>query len=192
MVFLKSLIILVYNLAWGFLIPFSIKCFLFFPEHRLFVSGKRIPLTPGFFYRKKERLIHKLNSLLDGYLNACRSDDTSTKIAYWERQAFNKTWDSMEGIEKARLIPKVIRDWIRHFFAMLVFELVKQFLRSFIPYLMDHYKIKNCLLLVEQKIDMKVIKNYYNKYIYKFMLYFFLGLNLFIGLGNMIIFLIIH
>ncbi len=192
MVFLKSLLFLLYNLGWGFLIPFSIKSILFFPSSKWTISGKDVPLTPGLIYRKKIWLINRMHGLLDDYLNACRSSDRNTKVAQWEQKTFDKAWDVLEFFDRLVLIPRVIRDWLRHFFAMIAYELVKQFLRTFIPYLMERYKVRSYIQLADQKLDVDILKGYYNRYIYKFMLIFFLGLNFLIGLGNMIVYLIIR
>jgi len=74
-------------------------------------------------------------------------------------------------------------------FATIVFEVVKQFLRTFVPYLMEKYEVNKYIELLDKKLDVDIIKEYFNKYVYKYVLMFVLAVHFLIGFGNMLIYL---
>ena len=168
----------------GWSIAFTIKFFLVYPKKEKRIFGKRIPFTPGFFYRKKLWLINKLEKALNDYLNESISEDENTRIAKWELKAYRDTWDKFDFIDNIIIIPKSFRDNIRLFFAGIVYELVKQFLRTFIPFLMTKYEISKYIQLLDKKLDIEIVKQYFNKYVYKFLLVFLLSVSFAIGLFN--------
>ncbi len=192
MIFLKSLTFILFNVFIGFLIVFIIKMFLFFPKRPIYISGKRIPGSPGFLFRKKEWLIKRLKKLLYEYLKDTVSESEETKIARWEQKAYRDTWDKLEFLDNIRFLPQNIREKIRHFISLIVFEIIKQFLRSFVPFLMKKYQVEKYIEILDNKLDMNLILEYFNKYIYKYMLIISLSLYFLIGLGNMIFYLIIR
>ncbi len=192
MIFLKSLTFILFNVFIGFLIVFIIKKFLFFPKRPIYISGKRIPGSPGFLFRKKEWLIKRLKKLLYEYLKDTVSESEETKIARWEQKAYRDTWDKLEFLDNIRFLPRNIKEKIRHFISLIVFEIIKQFLRSFVPFLMKKYQVEKYIEILDNKLDMNLILEYFNKYIYKYMLIISLSFYFLIGLGNMILYLIIH
>jgi len=192
MIFLKSLIFLAYNLLAGFLIVASIRTFLLFPVKEVFLGGRKLPLTPGFLYKKRNLLIKKLKDTLKNYLNDCRDGSVNSSISVWENRIFRNVWDKLDSIENIKFLPKWLKSNIRYIIALLAYEISKQFFRTFIPFLLERYKAQRLIDIIEDKINMKIISEYYDKYVFKFMLIFFLSINLIIGLGNMIIYLIIH
>ena len=46
--------------------------------------------------------------------------------------------------------------------------------------------------LVDEKLDLATIETYYRRYIYKYMLYFFLAVSALIGVANMLYYIIIQ
>jgi len=192
MIFLKSLIFLVFNLLTGFLIVTSVRAFLFLPRKELFLGGKKIPYTPGFLYRKRNLLIKKLQSLLRNYLNDTKDSSDRSKITIWENRVFKSVWDELETIENIRFLPAFIKSNLRYSIALIAYELTRQFLRSFIPFLLEKYKAQRLIDIVEEKLNMQIIAEFYDKFVYKFSLIFFLVINFFIGLGNMIVYLLIN
>jgi len=192
MVVLTSLIFIAYNMFCGFSIAFLLKAFLFYPAHKKVIFGKRVPLTPALVYRKKYQLILWLETMIKDYLRDAASTDDETRIAEWEKRAFEKTWDKFENIEKIRVLPHSWKENIRYGISLFVFEITKQFLRSFVPFLMERYKIIKYVDLLDKALDLDVIKEYYNRYVYRIMLYILLGFNFLVGLGNAIIYILIE
>ncbi len=58
MLFLKSLLFIVWNIAWGLALVYFLRWFLFNSKARYFF-GKRNILTPGLIVRKREWLFVK-------------------------------------------------------------------------------------------------------------------------------------
>ncbi|MBN1326705.1 MAG: hypothetical protein JW996_02015 [Candidatus Cloacimonetes bacterium] len=191
MIFLKAVSIILFNLLIGYTIVLSIRAFLFFPRHRKYIGGKPLPLTPGLVYRGKEKLISKLQGTLDNYLNNCKSSSPDTQIAIWEDRVYQNCWDRLEFLEGMFFLTQGMKSRLRHFFSQIGLEIARQFLRTFIPYLMEHFKLASYIELLDNKLDLKVISGYYNQYIHRFLLIFFLSLNFLIGLVNMSWYLII-
>jgi len=192
MIFLKSLIFLLYNLLAGFLIVATIRTLLLFPKKKIYLGNRKVPLTPGILYKYRNLLIKKLKDTLNNYINDSRDENSSSKISVWENRIFRNVWDKLESIENIRFLPKSFKSNVRYIIALLAYEITKQFLRTFIPFLLEKFKAHKLITIIEEKLDMKIISEYYDKYIFKFMLIFFLSINFIIGLGNMIIYLIIH
>ena len=158
----------------------------------MYVGSKKVPFTPGFAFRKKDWLIQKLSSILSDFLRDCRDEKDESMISKWELEVFKKTWDKLESIENIKFVPRAVKEKIHYFCSVLVYEIVKQFLRSFIPYLIENYKVSKYIDVLSQKLDMNIICGYFNKYVFKYMMLFSLAIHFLIGLGNMIVFLIIH
>ncbi len=192
MIFLKAIAFILWNLLAGFLIVFTVKALLFYPKRELHFGHKKIPFTPGFAFLKKDWLISKIKKMISDYLHNCSSEDENTKVAEWENKVYRKVWDKLDFIDKIKFFPVKWRDNIRHFFALIFYELVKQFLRSFVPYLMDKYDLNKYVELLSQKLDVDMISGYFDKYVYKYLLIFSLSFFFLVGLGNMILYLIIH
>lgn len=192
MVYLKPVFIILWNMLPGFLVTYLIKQALFFPEReKRFANGRKIPFTPGLAYKAKNRLISKLERLVQDYLNDVRNSKEASRLSRWEDEVFKKAWDKCEFIEKIRLLPHKWKESIRFFLASVVYQLVKQFLRSFVPYLMEHYEVGKYIEMINKKIDMDIIRSYFEKYIYRYLMYLVLAIGFIIGLWNVIIYLIV-
>ncbi|MDO9577390.1 MAG: hypothetical protein Q7J16_05855 [Candidatus Cloacimonadales bacterium] len=192
MVFLKSILILLWNMLPGFLIVFSIKQLLFFPrEEKHFSNGKKIPLTPGFAYKFKNWIMHKIKRLLQDYINDSKNFSEKSRISIWEETFFQNVWDKFEFFENIKYIPHSWKENIRYFFSMVFYEIAKQFLRKFVPYLMDYFEVDKYVELLDKKIDIDLVKKFYCAYIYKYVMLFVLAWGFFNGFWNLIIYLII-
>lgn len=189
MIIIKPLIFIIVNMLFGFLYVFAIKFFLFIPSKKKMIYGKRIPLTPAYVYRKKIWLIKKIKKMVNDYINDTKDETDDSRITKWEHKVFHKTWDKITFMENLKFIPKSVKNNIRHFISTVVFEVVKQFLRTFVPYLMEKYEVNKYIELLDKKLDVNILKEYFNRYIYKYILMFVLAIHFLIGLGNMIIYL---
>lgn len=192
MIFLKSLIFPAANCLYGFSLVFLVKCLLFCPRRKIYIGRAQVPFTPGFLYRKRNYLIDLMKNTLRNYLNDCQDNSRRSRISIWENKVFRRVWDKLETIDNIKFLPHFITSNIRYGIALLAYELTRQFLRTFVPFLLEKYKARHLIDIVEEKIDMEIIKEYYNKYVYKFMMIFFLSIGLLIGIGNMIVYLIIQ
>ncbi len=190
---LKSIIILILNTSIGILFVIVFRAFFFFPRKSLFWRGKQIPYTPGLLYRKKDWLIEKISSELHKYLqSAFDLNDTKSKIYQWQEEAYKKSWDKFAFLEKYKYIPYFISSNLRHLFSQFTYEFVKQFFRSFVPFLIEKYRAESYIDLLSEKLDIDIIYEYYNKYIFKYMMIFVGGWFFLTGLLNMIFFWIVY
>jgi len=178
-------------MLFGFLYVFAIKFFLFIPSKKKKIFGKHVPFTPAFVYRKKIWLIKKIKKMVNDYINDIKDDTDGSRITKWEYKVFNQTWDKITFMDNLKFIPKSVKNNIKHFIATLVFEVVKQFLRTFVPYLMGKYELNKYIEVLDKKFDVNIIKEYFNRYVYKYVLMFVLAVHFLIGLGNMIIYLFV-
>ncbi|OQX71764.1 MAG: hypothetical protein B6D62_01475 [Candidatus Cloacimonas sp. 4484_275] len=192
MVLLKAFLFLVANLFIGFLLVFLIKAFLFYPSKELYFFGKKVPFTPALLYRKKDWLINKITSMLKDYLRDCDKTDEQTKISEWEMLAYEKAWEKFSGIESIKIMPAFLRNKIRQMMSVIIYEIVKQFFRSFVPYLIARYNIENYIDLLSKKLDVDTLFIFFNKYIFKYMFMISLASFFLIGIYNAVFYLIVH
>ncbi len=192
MEYLKPVFIILWNILPGFTTVWIIRLLLFNPEYEHhFPNGKKAPLTPGLIYWGKNWLIKKLTSLLEDYIYDTRNMDQESRISKWELTVYRKVWNKMEFISEIKFLPSSWKEKIRYFCAFIIYEITKQFFRSFIPYLMDHFAVRKYVELLDQKLDVDIIKTFYVKYIFKYMMLLSLAIALFISIWNIIIYLII-
>jgi hypothetical protein len=193
MVFLKGLMLLAINIMTGWFFAWTIKALLFLPRRRKFIGGKPVPFTPGFLFRKKQWLFAKVYGWYDGFVRmAADHDNPLSFIRDWEDQAYRKAWDGLEAVERIPGLPRGMRDSLRKMLARLVLEIVSRFLRDFVPYLLSRYQIRNKIELLDMKLDMDTVFDYFNRRIYRFIRIGFCAIAGLIGLYNMIWFWILY
>jgi len=192
MIFLKALLFVLLNLGMGYLLVFTMRSLLFYPEKKIYIGRIHIPLTPGLIFYLKNLIIQKLYKLLHDFLNDCENLETDSRISKIEHDIYTKIWDRMKFLDEYRFLPHFVKRNIQNLVAQIVFELTRYFIRTFIPYLMERYNIESYIVLLERKGDISILKAYYNKYIYRYLLYFSLIFFFFTGIFNMIIYLIIR
>jgi uncharacterized membrane protein YheB (UPF0754 family) len=189
--FLLSLIFLPLNLLFGASIIWLIRWLLFNKKQRYIFKKKNI-LTPGLIPKLKNYVLRKVQNAVKDYYE--QVDDFESHQGYiynWEKKVYHKVFDATEFIDNIRYMPTSVADWFRHALAFIAKDLSSRFLRTFIPYLYEYYKIDNKIDLVAEKIDLVVIESYYNQYCHRFLMYFNLLIFFIAGILNQILFLII-
>jgi hypothetical protein len=137
-------------------------------------------------------LINKLHTLLRDFIYDCEHEQKENKISAIETRVYERIWHGCRFLEKIRYLPRSMIETIRHSISLFIYEMVKQFFRRFLPYMINRYNIESYIDLVEEKIDVNIIRDFYLKYIHKFFLLIVLVFCFLIGLFNMIIYLIIQ
>lgn len=189
MVFLYSLILLVINLAVGWFMLYPLKVFLFYPKKQLHLFKKPVPLTPGFLIKKKQWLLNKIESLLNTYLAAASNPkNRESNIAKWEDKVYNWAFKTFNIENKISFIPKFIKKRFQHYASLTTLEVAKQFLRDFVPFLLNKYNVASYIDLLDKKLDIKLIEEYFNKYVYKWLRLLCTALWAIAGLFNMFLF----
>jgi len=189
--FIKFLVIIIINMFLGMLPFFVALGFLFYPSQQLKWFGKKVPLTPAYAYRKKKQLISKLHRYFYEYIKDCKNVDNTTKIAQWEDKAFHAAYDKLQFISDFRWLPGFIKHPVHEFIANLCYQVVSQFFRKLVPWLMDKYELTNYIELLDKKLDVTIVREFLMKKLFKYIiivLVIFYGL---IGLFNGFIFLIL-
>jgi uncharacterized membrane protein YheB (UPF0754 family) len=191
MTFLKSLLFIVFNVVLAYCLVCIIKFILFRPRQPKFWFKKQIPLTPGLVPKYRNILMEKIEVSLHDYLTACQNYSQNNMISDWEDQIYEKAWQRLASLEEIKFLPSFIKTKLRHSVALLVFEITRGFLRSFVPFLLQKLNVKHYIALLDEKISLEILEEYFNKYVYKYMLIVVLSFYFLIGIANMIFFLII-
>jgi hypothetical protein len=188
-VFIKVLIILAVNIGLGLSIAEILRFFLLNQSRRKIMIGS-FPLTPGFIIRKREWVLNKAYDLLNDYLDQAEGNKEGY-LKKWEDKVYGFIYEHMNWVNKAGILPEAFRIKIRNFSGNIAKGMASKLLRSFVPHLIEQYKIENKLDLVAAKIEVDVIIGYYNRYVHEYLNKFnlvFFGL---IGIVNVITFLIL-
>ncbi|MBT3169340.1 MAG: hypothetical protein HN952_05530 [Candidatus Cloacimonetes bacterium] len=192
MIFLKSLIFILFNLFLGFSLIFTIKLFLFIPKKEKKIFHKKVPFTPAFVHRKKKWLIDKLHSALAKYIADAKNKNIDSRVSKWETKIYKSTHKKLEKIARIPFLPSSLKTKIREIIATFIYQIAKYFFRNFVPYLMSRYHLIKYIELLDFKLDVEVIEDYFNRYIYRFLLVISLTFSFLVGIGNMIVFLILN
>ncbi|MDP8221540.1 MAG: hypothetical protein P9X26_09345 [Candidatus Stygibacter frigidus] len=191
MLYLKSLLFIPANMLVAFLLVFAIRALFFYPRKEVRIKGKKIPLTPGLVPRYHSLLVDKINDLVYGYLHDSETSGEDNRIDKWENQIYQKCLAWLETRIHAKYIPQKIIIGIQVFLAGIGREFAKQFMRTFIPYIIKTYKLTHYIDIFNEKFTIEFLQGYYDRYIYKYSLYLMLAIGLIIGIVNHLIYLII-
>ncbi len=190
-IFLKGLLFIVCNMLVAFILVYAFKMILFRPKPIKFF-GKKIPITQGYLVRKRNWVFYKLRLLLNDYLH--QAQDESYPDGYlkrWEQNIHDAVMDKIISMGELNFLPRKWRDKLSNLIANAVLNLVKQFLHKFVPFVISTYHLHSYIDLLDKKLDIDILIHYFNRFIYKPVLYIFLAISFLIGLGNMILFWIL-
>ncbi len=190
MIFLKSLLFIVWNIALGLSIVYMLKWFLFNAKAR-YVFGKRIPLTPGFLVAKREWLFSKARDILHDYLEQAANPDRTGYLKKWLKQIHNFLWDKTSFVDDWRFLPAKFKDSIRNKIVDAFVNIASNVLRKTVPRLVEQLRVEHRIDDFDFQFSIDFFYGYFRKYVYKPLLIAFAALNLLIGIMNMILFLII-
>ncbi|MFO7896220.1 MAG: hypothetical protein R6U84_04740 [Candidatus Cloacimonadales bacterium] len=191
MLFLKFLTMIFINLVLGMLPFMALVVFLFYPNKPLRWRGKQLPGTPAFLYRQKNKYINKLHRWLHDYLQDSASSDPETSIAQWEDKAYRRAYEKFQFISDFAWLPRFIKEPLHNLLATFFYEIVRQFLRNLVPFLLEKYQLSSYIDLLDKKLDLDILREFINQKILKYVfiiLLIFYGL---IGLLNGFLFLIL-
>jgi len=190
---LKALLILLANMGIGCFWAWIVMAFLFLPKKQKRLFGKPVPFTPGLLRRKKIWLVNRAYRYLDDYLNAAMNDaDTQSVVARWEQKARAWMEQKLDGLQTTRRLPAAVGRAVGKVLADVVEEIARQLLRDFVPYLVEHYRVRHYIDLADKLVDVEVIYRFANRYVFKYIYFFMLGLCGLIGLFNVIVFLLLQ
>ena len=189
MIFLKSLIFILWNVAFGYAALVSVKWFLFNPRP-VFVFRKKLLFTPGFLVRKRDWIFDKARDLLQNYLDQAESQKAGY-LAKWEKAVFEAVWEKTQFVEGWKLVPKSIKEKIHMMISTAIRDVVRNILRKTIPRMIEQYRLEMQLDDYDDKFSIDFFQRYFTRYIYKPLLIVVLAVNILIGISNMVLYLII-
>jgi uncharacterized membrane protein YheB (UPF0754 family) len=190
MIFLKSLLFIVWNIGIGVLLINSVRWFLFNQKSK-FIFGSHVPLTPGFIVRKRDWVFNKVRAILHDFLDQADSICNNGYLAKWEQMVFDTVWEKVQFVDGWKLLPRIWKSKIRTFIAQIAKDISRKVLRQLIPKFIEQLQIEHRIDDFDEQFSSKVIRQYYNQYIHKYLIYFIMAVNLLIGISNMILFLIL-
>lgn len=191
MLFLKSLLFIVWNIAWGLCLIYLIRWFLFNAKARYFF-GKRCILTPGFIVRKREWLFVKARDLLHGYLRQAENPKLERGYLHsWELKIHDFLWDKTSFVDGWPFLPAKLKNTIRSKIVDAFTAMASNLLRKTVPRMLEQWRIEHRIDDYDFQFGSDFFLKYYNLYVHKYLMYLFLALNLIIGISNMILYLII-
>ncbi|MBW6514181.1 MAG: hypothetical protein K0B87_05435 [Candidatus Syntrophosphaera sp.] len=191
MLFLKSLLFIVWNIALGTLLLLKVRWFLF-NRRQLVVLGLKIPLTPGFLVRKRDWLFNKVRDILQDYLD--QAENKARKSGYlnkWEEQIWQTVWDQTGFIDDWVFLPRGFKDKIHTAVASAVREVASKILRKAVPHFIEQWRVEHRIDEYDDQFSIDFFYKYFRQYVFKPLLLAFLAINLIIGVLNMALFLIL-
>ena len=191
MIFLKSLTFILWNIALGTLLVLLLNWLLFNRKAR-FLFGKKIPLTPGFFVAKRDWLFDKVRSILHDYIDQAAHPYLKDGYLYgWIKKVRQYLWEKTSFIDEWRFIPAKLKLLVRNKIVDAFTAIAESILRKTVPRLVERLQIEHRIDEFDIQFSVDFFYSYFKRYVYKPMLLIFAGLNLLIGIMNMVWFLII-
>ncbi|MDZ4121165.1 MAG: hypothetical protein U1C33_01995 [Candidatus Cloacimonadaceae bacterium] len=189
MIFLKSLLFIAWNIALGFAVLYSVKWYLFNLKPQYFL-GKKVWFTPGLLVRKRDWLFNKARDILHDYLAQAGAEKTGY-LAKWEKAIYDAVWEKTSFIEGWKLLPKALKDKLHLTISTAIRDLARNLLRKTVPKLIEQYRLEHQIDKYDFQFSIEFFYGYFRKYVYKPLIYVFLGINTIIGIMNMLLFLVL-
>jgi hypothetical protein len=191
MIFLKSLLFIVWNVAIGLMIIELVRWILFNRKSR-FIFGMHIPLTPGFVIAKRDWVFNKVRAILHDYLDQVDKEyDSFGYLSNWEKLVYDTVMGKAGFVDEWKFLPHSWREKLKQKFAEISSEIARKVLRKVLPSLIEQLQVEHRIDDFDEQISSKVIRQYYNQYVHKYLIYFFMAVNFLVGVTNMILYLII-
>ncbi|HPX09873.1 MAG TPA: hypothetical protein PLK65_01650 [Candidatus Cloacimonas sp.] len=191
MIFLKSLTFILWNIALGTLLVLLLNWLLFNRKAR-FLFGKKIPLTPGFFVAKRDWLFDKVRSILNDYLDQAAHPYIKDGYLYgWIKKVRQYLWEKTSFVEEWHFLPAKLKLLVRNKIVDAFTAIAESILRKTVPRMVERLQIEHRIDEFDIQFSVDFFYSYFKRYVYKPMLLIFAGLNLLIGIMNMVWFLII-
>ena len=193
LIILKGVIVLGVNIGFGYILSECIHFYLFHPRKIVVCNKIDLRFTPGLVFRKKRQFINYLHKLLIDYFDYAKRDYFQVNFL---TEYENKLYD-----ELFPLITKYInKDWIPEFISKkldsvlsdLTWMLIYKLSRTLIPRLLKDLQVEKKIDLLDTKLDVYKLRDYFDEYFYKYFLQFNLAFFAFVGVMNMVVFWILY
>ncbi|MDD4156115.1 MAG: hypothetical protein WC234_01990 [Endomicrobiaceae bacterium] len=189
---IKALIILTVNIGLGYLLSYCFNAFFFFPKKLYFLGKYQVPFTPGLLHRKKKLLITYLSGKLYEYNQYVHSEYFEKNfLTDFENKIFDEIYPYVKNFMSRNWMPDFLKTKIEYLMADLVWMLIYKLTRTIIPKLLRDHQAEKQILLLDLKLDIYKLKELFDEYVYKYLLYFNLAFFTVIGIINTILFILL-
>ncbi|MCL2063620.1 MAG: hypothetical protein FWG98_04525 [Candidatus Cloacimonetes bacterium] len=192
-IIIKCLIIVAINISLGWLISYSWHFYLFYPR-KIYLWGKHhFYFSPGLFYRKKKDFIKYLHKKIKEYFEYAKKDFRNVNfLTSFEKNTYNEIFAFIKKNLNNEWLPKSVKHNINQAISCILWVLIRHITRSVIPRLMIELQIDYKIDLLDLKLDINILRKVFLEHIYKYFYWFNLIFFTFVGILNMIIFLILR
>ncbi len=165
-------------------IPSLVKFLLFCKLHSFL--GIKLFFTPGIVIRKEEWLNNKINNAIIEYQKFCL-DKESQSIIKAEKKLNDIIYEKTKFILSIHFLPTFVCKFLHKFIGKMVYLLTTQSVKEITPRLVSKYEIESHLLEIRNKISPEFVEEISQKYLFRYLTYFFVALGLFTGIINLLI-----
>jgi len=191
-VILKGLIVFGINVGFGYLISYCFHFFLFYPRKIYIFNRYPLKFTPGLLFRKKKQLINYLKRIVAEYYDYVRRDYfDSNFLTEYENKIYNEVFPHVKSFVDREWIPSFISKKLNHLLSELVWMIIYQLSRTILPRILREVEIEKKIDILDVKMDIFKLREYFEEYVYKYFLYFNLAFFAVVGIMNMIVFWIL-
>ncbi len=172
------------NLLLLLAIPICLK-YLLFCRSQSFL-GIKLFFTPGIIIRKEKQILQKIDYGILEYHKFCLDKDSLTLSRVEERVSkiiFQKT----EFLQNYPLLPPFVCLILRKTLSGIVYHIAMQAGKEILPSLSNKYEIETRVQEIRAKIEPELIEELSQKYLFKYLLYFFAALGILMGTTNILI-----
>ncbi|MDD2387961.1 MAG: hypothetical protein PHP52_14395, partial [Bacteroidales bacterium] len=104
---------------------------------------------------------------------------------------FDEIYPYVKNFMSRNWMPDFLKTKIEYLMADLVWMLIYKLTRTIIPKLLRDHQAEKQILLLDLKLDIYKLKELFDEYVYKYLLYFNLAFFTVIGIINTILFILL-
>lgn len=189
---LKGLVVLGVNIGFGYLITYSFHFFLFYPRKICLFGKYPLKFTPGLLFRKKKQLIDYLKKIMADYYDYVSRDYFDKNLlTEYENKIYNEIFPHIKKFVTKEWLPSFISDRINNLLSDLTWMIIYQLSRNILPQILREVQVERKIDILDMKMDIFKVREYFEEYVYKYLLYFNLTFFAVVGVINMIVFWIL-
>ena len=189
---LKGIIVLGINIGFGYLISLCFHFYFFYPRKIYLFNKFDVHFTPGLAFRKKKQLINFLHKSLNDYIDYSKRDYTQTNfLTEYENKLYNEVFPYIKDFIIKEWVPDFISSKICSVISDLTWMIIYKISRTIIPRLLKEFEVEKKIDILDAKLDVYRLRDYFDEYVYKYYLNFNLIFFAIVGVMNMIVFWIL-
>ena len=189
---LKGIIVLGINIGFGYVISLCFHFYFFYPRKIVLFNTYELKFTPGLVFRKKKQLINLLHKTLNDYFDFAKRDYSHPNfLTEYENKLYEEVFPYIKDFISKEWMPAFISSKIESILSDLTWFLIYKLSRTIIPRLLKELEVEKKIDILDAKLDVYRLRDYFDEYFYKYYLYFNLAFFAVVGILNMIVFWIL-